>query len=494
MRRACSHSLSPRTYAERRSADRKRDGVEVFAVQRGLRLRPYVGSMVLLRLDTGVAWGLLMVMVPCGMRSQAPAGVGLMPETLTLEQAISRAMANEPAFALAHAEQSALDLERTNARVALLPTATYHNQAIYTQPNGVPASRIGQTTNAPAPAFIANNAVREYASQGVFSETLGLGQLSSIRLADANAARAQAELEIARRGLVNTVVSLFYGVLAGSGKIAVAEQAFAEASRFGDTTRKREQAREAAHSDVLKAQLLQQQRQRELADAHLQSSKARLELAVLLYADPKTPFTLGLSGVPPVLPDRASIEVMARKANPELRSAFSALQIRQAETAVSRSALLPELNLNFTYGIDATNFGVNGPEGIRNLGYSMSAQMDIPVWDWLSTERKIKQGHLRESAAKVALTAAQRRLVADLTEFYAEADAANKQLASLDDTVLTARESLRLTELRYVDGESTVLEVVDAQSTLSSAENARIDGNTRFQLALANLQTLTGTF
>jgi outer membrane protein TolC len=84
--------------------------------------------------------------------------------------------------------------------------------------------------------------------------------------------------------------------------------------------------------------------------------------------------------------------------------------------------------------------------------------------------------------------------VADLAEFYAEADAANKQLASLDATVVTARESLRLTELRYVDGESTVLEVVDAQSTLTFAENARIDGNVRYQLALANLQTLTGTF
>ena len=64
-------------------------------------------------------------------------------ETLTLEQAITRASANEPAFAETNAERQVSKLERTNARVALLPTATYHNQAIYTQPNGVPASRIG---------------------------------------------------------------------------------------------------------------------------------------------------------------------------------------------------------------------------------------------------------------------------------------------------------------------------------------------------------------
>lgn len=427
------------------------------------------------------------------LKAQAAAD-GAHAETLTLDQAIARAMTNEPTFAAAKAEQKALSLERSDARAALLPTATYHNESIYTKPNGVPASRIGQTTGAPAPAFIANNAVREYVSQGVFSETLGLGQVGAIRLADANAARAAAELEIARRGLVQTVVTLYYGVSAGGGKVDSAQQAVSEANHFVEITEKREAAREAAHADVLKAQLLQQQRQRELSDAQLAQDKARLELAVLLYPDPNTPFTLAPAAAPALLPARDSIEALARKNNPELRSALAALQVSEAQTYVSRAALLPELNVTAAYGIDATNFGVNGPDGIRNLGYSGSARLDIPVFDWLTTERKIKESKLREDAAKVALTAAQRRLVADLEESYAEAEAASKQMASLDATVVTARESLRLTELRYVDGESSVLEVVDAQSTLTSAENARIDGTTRYQLALAHLQTLTGTF
>jgi outer membrane protein TolC len=108
---------------------------------------------------------------------------------LTLDNAIRLAEANEPAFAAASAENRALALERTDARTALLPTATYHNQVIYTRPNGQ-SNRIGQTSNEPSPVFIANNAVREYASQGVFNETFGLGSMAAIRLADANAARA----------------------------------------------------------------------------------------------------------------------------------------------------------------------------------------------------------------------------------------------------------------------------------------------------------------
>ena len=49
------------------------------------------------------------------------------------------------------------------------------------------------------------------------------------------------------------------------------------------------------------------------------------------------------------------------------------------------AAYLPDLGLNVTYGIDAPQFAVNGPDGVRNLGYSASVTLDIPVWDWLST-------------------------------------------------------------------------------------------------------------
>jgi outer membrane protein TolC len=47
--------------------------------------------------------------------------------------------------------------------------------------------------------------------------------------------------------------------------------------------------------------------------------------------------------------------------------------------------------------------------------------------------------------------------------------------------------------LRYQGGESTVLEVVDAQNTLTQARNAYSDGVVRYRAALAGLQTLTGT-
>jgi outer membrane protein TolC len=411
--------------------------------------------------------------------------------TITLDEAIRRAEANEPAFAAAAAESRALRLEQTDARTALLPSAIYHNQVIYTEPNGQ-VDRIGQTVGEAAPVFIANNSIREYASQGELNETIGLGQFAAIRVADANAARATAELEVARRGLISTVVNLYYTLGSQDEKLSVAQRALAEANRFVQVTQQRENAGEAAHADVIKAQLQQQQRQRELADTKLAAEKARIEFGVLLFPDPSTSFQLAPNSLPPPLPERSSVEAAAKQNNPELKSALAALQLTEAQTSSARAALLPELNLNATYGIDAPQFATKGPDTTRNLGYSGSVQLDIPVWDWLSTERKIKESRLRTDAAKVALTAAQRRLVADLSEFYAEAATAQQELASLDTSVLTARESLRLTNLRYTAGESSVLDVVDAQNSLISAEDAQADGIVRYQLALAQLQTLTG--
>src|SRR5215471_7754561 len=55
---------------------------------------------------------------------------------ITLDEAIHRAQANEPAFAASLAESKAAALDRSIARASLLPGAVYHNQVLYTQPNG----------------------------------------------------------------------------------------------------------------------------------------------------------------------------------------------------------------------------------------------------------------------------------------------------------------------------------------------------------------------
>jgi outer membrane protein TolC len=158
--------------------------------------------------------------------------------------------------------------------------------------------------------------------------------------------------------------------------------------------------------------------------------------------------------------------------------------------------MLPSVGLDYFYGIDANQFAVRGPapDHLRNLGYSATATLQLPIWNWGAGYSKVKQADLRRQQAHVELSFAQRRLLADLRSFYDETETSRAQLESLSQTAELAADSLRLTTLRYRAGEGTVLEVVDAQNTLTLARNAYDDGQVRFQVALANLQTLTGSF
>jgi outer membrane protein TolC len=410
---------------------------------------------------------------------------------ISLSEAIHRAQQNEPAFASALAAQKSAAIDRYLGKAALLPSVVYHNQVLYTQPNGQ-TNQAAQSGTQALPIFIASNAVREYISQASINETVGLKQFADAQVAAANAARASAELEVARRGLILSVVSLYYAVSASGTKQRVLEEAFREAQSFTDLTQKRETAREGAHADVVKAQLQLQQRQRDLSDGRLAADKARLELAVLLFPDPRSPFLTVKSESLAALPSREDVTRLASANNPEIRSALAGVRAGNAEVTSARAAYLPDLGLNFSYGIDAAQFAKRGPDTVQNLGYSISATLDIPVWDWFSTQKRVKQSEIRRDAARVTATAAQRKVIATLEEVYAEAVAARDQINLLDLSVHTAEESLRLTKLRYSAGEATVFEVVDAETAYLSVETAQADGVVRYETALAGLQVLTG--
>jgi outer membrane protein TolC len=426
--------------------------------------------------------------------AQAAGATGSVPTSIfALSDAMSRANVSNSDYNAALTESGVAIADQAIARAAVLPNVVYHNQYLYTQGTG---HFFASTTGTPAPPrFIANNAVHEYVSQGVANENIGVAAVANLRHATAAVAVANAKLEIARRGLVVTVATYYFTLLATDKKLLVAQHAENEADSFVDLTRRLEGAGEVAHADVIKAQLQQQQRQRNHIDAQLADEKARLDLGVLLFPDPRTTYSLAESQntALPVLPPYEEVQAAAAKGNPELRAAAAALNAARLDVTAARAAYLPDLGLNYTYGIDAAQFAIHAPDGTRNLGYSAFATLDIPVFDWFATAAKVKQSTLRRKQAQLELTIAQRRAIAQLDEIYHEAEGARNELQLFDESVATAGESLRLTYLRYRAGEATALEVVDAQNSASDAESAQADGIVRYRVALANLQTLTGT-
>ncbi len=443
--------------------------------------------------------GLVVQLQPAPLATQqvSAATTQSSPAAISLDEAIALARASEPAFAAAEAQAKNARLDQSIAKSGLLPNAVYNNQFLYTQGGagiiGNPAKvkdPLQRTTS--LPRFIANNGVHEYVSQASVTENIGPQQFNAVSKASASLSVATAELEIARRGLVATVVDLFYASFTADHRIVVAERAANEAASLTTLTQQRETAREVAHADVVKAQLQQQQRDRDLVDAKLNAEKARLDLAVLLFPDPRTSYMLVVPDTPPV-PARADVEAALIRSNPELAISLASSHLANLNVTSARLGYLPGLSLNYSYGIDASQFGLYNVLGDHNLGYSASATMNIPLWDWFATHDRVRQSEINRDTARIALNNTQRKLIAELDEDYAEAVAAHDQLDSLNLSVTTAAEGLRLMRLSYSAGETPILEVVDAENSLTEAELAREDGIVRYQTALANLQLLTGT-
>ena len=416
----------------------------------------------------------------------SPAGPATGRISLTLQDALERARKNSTQFQAAQTDAAIARQDRYQAAAGLLPSVVYNNQALYTQSTGLNSV-----------IFIANNAVHEYSSQANVHEAIDLAGIANYRKVSAAAAVARARAEIASRGLVVTVVQSYYAVAAAQLKLETAQKTADEGDRFLKLTRELESGGEVAHSDSIKAELQMQERRRQLQEAQLALLNARLDLAVLIFPDFNDNFDVAddlHSSVP--LPTLAEVQQRAARDNPDLRAALAFVQEAGHDVTGARAGYLPALSLDYFYGIDATRFAVNSVntsnQRVSNLGSSVLGTLNIPIWNWGTTQSKVKQAELRRAQAQRELSLAQRKLLAEIQSLYAEADTALNELGGLGRSAELATESLRLTTLRYKNGEATVLEVVDAQTTFTQANTSYQDGAVRYRVALANLQTLTG--
>jgi outer membrane protein TolC len=414
----------------------------------------------------------------------ALAQTGL-PLQLTLQDALARARAVNPQLLSASLAAQIAHEDAVQAKAALLPSAQGFSQFIYTQPNGTPTG-----------IFVANNGPHVYTDQAeVHGDIFAPVKRADYRRTIAAEAVAKARADLAARGIVATVALNYYGMAVGARKLANARTSLAEAERFLDITTKLENGGEAAHVDVVKAQIQVEQRQRDVQDAALAAEKSRIALAVLIFPDFRQDFTVvdDMDSAAP-LPAFTVIEGMASNNNPGIRAAQAAIQQQTYEVSSARAAFLPSLSFDYFFGINANQFAIHDPDHNLLLGNAAQVQLTVPIWTWGATRSKVKQAELRLQQARVDLTATQRELLGNLNAFYLEAQAATTQLASLRHSVELSQDNLRLTVLRYQAGESSAQEVVDAQSGLAQARIAYDDGLSRYRLALANLQTLTGLF
>jgi outer membrane protein TolC len=253
---------------------------------------------------------------------------------------------------------------------------------------------------------------------------------------------------------------------------------------------------------VIKAEIQYQQQEQSFREAALGIDNARLALAVLLFPTLDENFSVvDDMRAAPALPPFIDVRTMAERGNPDLRLAGEALRASGQDVKAAKNAFLPSLVVDAVYGIEANEFALHSriaaqPElgVLPNLGYFVTVNLTVPVWDWGALRSKLRQSEIRERQAQATLSQTQRQLVSNLYSMYNEALTSRSAADNLRQVADLASESLRLIALRYQAGESTAFELVDAQNTLVQARNAADDTEARYRVALAELQTLTGSF
>jgi outer membrane protein TolC len=416
------------------------------------------------------------------------------PQEITLRDAIALAQKIHSMYLATVTDARVAREDSLQARNAMLPTISSTQQYLGTQGNG----------KTPNGRYVTNDGVHVYRSWAVLHQDFPAGFFSAApyKRAAAAAALADAKTEIARRGLVVTVTKAFYSLVAAERKYASAQDTLSQAQRFLEDTKKLERGGEAAHADVVKALLQFDQQKVAVREAQLVMNNAHLALTVLVSPT----FDENFNAVDdmdhaPVLPGLPEVKDLASKNNQDVRAALETLRQTKEDVTVARAGFFPTLAFDADYGIEANAFALHSrmaalPEAgvLPNLGYFITGSLNVPIWNWGTTRSKLKQAQYRRRQAEVDLSQTQREALNNLYSYYNEASAARSEADILREAENSAAESLRLTTLRYRAGEATALEIVDAQNALVTARNAFDDGQARYWVALATIQTLTGRF
>jgi outer membrane protein TolC len=417
------------------------------------------------------------------------------PLTITLQDAIEGARKNDAQFRAALSDARSAHEDRMQARNAILPSFSYRSEALLTQGNG------GRT---PVGRFVTNDGVHVYRSWGVLHEDLSptnyLG--TQYRRAGTAEAIAKARVEIARRGLTVAVTKFYYALAVAQRKYSTAQQARDTGKHFFDITQDAERVGQAAHSDVVQAEIQYRQLEQAFEETKLAMASARLDLAVLLFPTFNENFTVvdDLDSAV-ALPAFSEAERMAAHENPDFRAAMETLHVANLDVTSAKAAFLPAFYVDSVYGIEANAYAlhsvnVGDPHAgvLPNLGYFITAGVNVPVFDWGTLRSRVHQAEFKREQARLELSQTQRQLLSNLYSLYNEATVALAAVEETRHTAELAADSLRLINLRYKAGASSALEVVTAENTLTQARNAYADAEVRYRVALATLQTVTGNF
>jgi outer membrane protein TolC len=413
-------------------------------------------------------------------------------QTLTLQQAIEAAEANNRAIRAARLESAKALTEVNVARTYRLPAfsvaalgsqslahlgLTFPLGSLGVYPGIGPIPGKSTTLTGPLqPAGIFYASIAQPLSQ---QHKIGLG----IKLARVGAEIADETVRSRQQTTVNEVRRLYYGVLqAESGQRSL--QATVEFLKQLDQDTGRNVAQRVAlqaESLDVKAQLVQAEFALLKLQDPLETQKQQLNR--LMGRHPETPFEVDpLTATDFEMPDLKEAYAKAIESRPEIR--LARLQVKKAELdhRLKRAERIPDVSLTMT-NVATVNLSPILPNRLSVVG----VQVTWDVYDWGRKRKQAEEKRLAEEQASLDESDIEAQIIVEVAHQYRKLIEARKEVEVAQASQSARRELLRVTRNRYGQRDVLLSDVLKAQSGLVEADN-------RFTQALLDLATAQADF
>jgi cobalt-zinc-cadmium efflux system outer membrane protein len=295
----------------------------------------------------------------------------------------------------------------------------------------------------------------------------------------ADAFRAQADER--RWDLAAGARETFARLAAARALRDIAREAEVDARSLRDLVARRAELGEARESDRIKAQVEWLRQESALASAQRQAVATEAVLRMLAVEPLPDPLAIeppNRAALPAL--DRDALRTRLSDANPQVRAARAEADRQAALLSSARRARIPDLDAGFfrQNEIDKTA-----------TGFSLGVR--VPLWNANRGEIARAQAALQIASADAA--AARIAISAVLEASLAELETASARVSLLDHELLpAAARSVGLARFAFEEGETSLLDLLDAQRTHREAQREAADAGLALSLALAGAQRLLG--
>ena len=419
----------------------------------------------------------LMVAIAAALATTGGAVRAQEPPTVTLAEALRRATRLDPDYVRSLGQVENAEWGRRAARLAFILPAV--NAELDLTKYSAEFFNLG--TGQPQSSAVTGTVTASY-------ELFRLRKFTDLSATRAGLEGAEASELEQRFRTAFLVESDYYGVLASQALDRVAAERLRRAEEQLVVGRARVVSGAAVQTDslqlvleVTRARIDRMRAEAALRVARLQLGRRIGEAGPVAAADPDP--------VPPVelpvtLPD-AVTEALAQ--GPQYRVARA--NERQAEALLRgrRGEYLPSLVLS---GANQTFDSKFFPTA-RNIS-SVTLSVILPVWTLGQREIAVTQARVNRDVSRAIRTDLERGALRDVTEAY-EAYRTARGTVDLSALALAAAtENFRVQGARYRSGATTILELLDAQISLTQAEADVVQANYSTRLALAGLEVILG--